>query len=97
MLVMFSTSVMLLDNPSNPSIIQPMSNTKKIRVTVTFVGKQSGALGVCYEINARRTIEVDSPLFTYDDAKEAARVALYEKQDDMYAYEGVWVKSVAFN
>jgi hypothetical protein len=73
-----------------------MSNTKEIRVTVTFIGKQSGALGVCYEINARRNIKVPSP-FTYDEAKEAARVALYEKQDDMYAYEGVLVKSVAFN
>lgn len=73
-----------------------MSNLQSARVTITFIGKQSGALGVCYEINARRTIKVPSP-FTYQEAKEAARVALYEKQDDAYAYEGVLVKNVAFN
>ncbi len=66
------------------------------RVTITFIGKRSGALGVCYEINARRTIQLPSQ-FTYLEAKEAAHVALYEKQDDMYAYEGVLVKNVAFN
>lgn len=73
-----------------------MSNLQAARVTITFIGKQSGALGVCYEINARRTIKVPSP-FTYEQAKEAARVALYEKQEDSCAYEGVMVKRVAFN
>jgi hypothetical protein len=73
-----------------------MSNLQTARVTITFIGKQSGALGIRYEINARRNIKVPSP-FTYEEAKEAARVALYEKQDDAYAYESVTVKNVAFN
>ena len=73
-----------------------MNTTHDVRVTITFIGKSVGALGICYEINARRTIKVPYH-FTYGEAKEAARVALYEKQDDAYAYEGVIVKNVSFN
>ena len=67
-----------------------------IRVTINFVGRLSGALGICYDCNERRTIQVPSP-FTELEAKEAARVNLYEKQGDSPAYESVWVTSVAFN
>ncbi len=66
------------------------------RVTITFIGRLSGALGVCSEFNERRTIYLPSE-FTYLEAKEAARQDLYYKQGDSPAYERVLVKNVAFN
>lgn len=71
----------------------------KIRVTINFIGRQSGALGVCYEMNARRTIEVPDQ-FTMEDAMESARQALYypdESDTHPYGFERVSVKQVMFN
>lgn len=70
----------------------------KIRVTCNFVGRLSGALGVCYRINeVRRTIEVPDQ-FTMDEAVEAARVALYSP-DPVYTetYERVSNLRLGFN
>lgn len=67
-----------------------------IRVTIDFTGKISGALGVAYPITDRRTIEVSNE-FTMQEAKEAARVALYERDETGVAYQSVSVKSLAFN
>lgn len=66
------------------------------RVTIRHRSKLAGALGISDEHNDRRTIELPSP-FTYAEAKEAARCALYYAQDDSPAYESVQVRSVAFN
>lgn len=66
------------------------------RVTIWFTGRLSGALGVCYEIMERRTIQVPEE-FTEADAKEAARKNLYYKQDTSPAYEKVLVHRIAFN
>ena len=76
---------------------------KTIRVTVKFTGRIQGALGVSYPMERRKTIEVPDQ-FTYAEACEAARVALYKQLDtDKYdfvnaeVYENVNVLSVAFN
>jgi hypothetical protein len=69
---------------------------KTIRVTVKFTGRIQGALGVSYPMERRKTIEVPDQ-FTYEEAKEAARIALYEKEGDDCAYEHVQILSVAFN
>ena len=66
------------------------------RITIWFYGRLSGALGVCYDITERRTIQLPDE-FTEAQAKEAARVNLYEKQGDSPAYERVTVKQIAFN
>lgn len=67
-----------------------------IRVTINFHGRLAGALGVYSDYEGiRRTIQVPSP-FTYKEAKEAARVSLYEPEDGI-SYQEVTVKSVAFN
>lgn len=67
-----------------------------IRVTIAFIGREAGALGVGSRHSARRTIEVPDE-FTMEDAKEAARVALYYPGDDGVAYERVHVNGLAFN
>lgn len=69
---------------------------RSIRVTISFVGRVSGALGVSSSYSARRTIEVPDE-FTMEEAKEAARVALYYPGDDGVAYERVHVNGLAFN
>lgn len=69
---------------------------KPLRVTIRFRGKISGALGRAYEMESRRAIELPHP-FTYEEAKEAARKALYLSEGDDNAYEVVTVTSVAFN
>jgi hypothetical protein len=73
-----------------------MSTQTQVRVTVRFYGRLSGALGIGSEHVERRTITVPSP-FTEEEAKEAARVNLYDRQGDSLAYEHVTVKSIAFN
>ena len=73
----------------------PMA-TSKVRVTITFTGRLSGALGVCSDFSERRIIEVPSP-FTVAEANEVARVALYFSEGDSPAYERVTVRNVAFN
>lgn len=65
------------------------------RVSIKFFGKIAGALGIISDYNDRRTIQVPSP-FTYEEAKEAARVSLYQPEDGI-AYESVTVISLAFN
>jgi hypothetical protein len=67
-----------------------------IRVTIAFIGRQAGALGVGSRYTARRTIEVPDE-FTMEEAKEAARVALYYPGADGIAYESVYVKGLSFN
>lgn len=68
------------------------------RVTIRFCGRRSGALGICYESTARRTIQVPDGGITLDGAKELARQALYFPDGDLDgAWERVWVKEVAFN
>ena len=67
-----------------------------IRVTIKFIGRQAGALGVTYPMERRRSISVPEH-FTYEEALEAARTALYEKEGDDCAYENVHHTSVAFN
>ena len=67
-----------------------------IRVTIAFKGRQACALGQIYPMSRRRSISVPDP-FTYEEAKEAARIALYEKEGDDCAYEHVQILSVAFN
>lgn len=69
---------------------------KSIRVTIGFRGKRAGALGVTYHITARRTISVPES-FTEEEAKEAARLALYSPDGEDGAYESVMVERVAFN
>lgn len=69
---------------------------KPVRVTVRFCGAISGALGTTYPMERRRTIELPHP-FTYLEAMEAAREALYLPEGDDPAYECVTVTSVAFN
>lgn len=72
-------------------------STTKIRVTCAFVGRQAGALGACFpHRDVRRTIEVPER-FTEEEAREAARKALYEVQDGGFAYERVSCVRVAFN
>lgn len=66
-----------------------------IRVNINFLGRITGALGGYSEYNERRTIQVPSP-FTYEEAKEAARVILYQPEDGI-AYEHVSVLHVDFN
>jgi hypothetical protein len=66
------------------------------RVTITFVGRLAGALGVCYEMTRHRTIQVPREV-TGLEAKEVARRALYYPEGDDPAYERVYVKEVAFN
>lgn len=66
-----------------------------IRVNINFLGRIVGALGGYSEYNERRTIQVPVP-FTYDEAKESARVSLYQPEDGV-AYEHISVNHVAFN
>jgi hypothetical protein len=68
----------------------------KVRVTIDFSGKVAGSLGVSSNFQSRRTIEVPSP-FTYEEAKEAARVSLYYSDGDDKAYQSVTVKNIMFN
>lgn len=70
--------------------------TVQARITIHFIGRLSGALGVGCEGCERRTVTLPSP-FTESEAKEAARVALYTPEGDSPAYEHVTVRSVAFN
>jgi hypothetical protein len=67
-----------------------------IRVTISFSGKLSGALGITSRYSERRTISV-SEEFTMVEAKEAARCALYYPENDSPAYQSVMVYGVAFN
>lgn len=48
-----------------------------VRVTITFYGRLSGALGIGCRHSAQRTLHLPDT-FTLDEAEEAARVALYE-------------------
>lgn len=73
-----------------------MKHMQNARVTIWFYGRISGALGVGYDIMERRTIQLPDE-FTEAQAKEAARVNLYEKQGDSPAYERVTVDRIAFN
>ena len=70
-----------------------------IRVTVTFTGRLSGSLGICYECQQRRTLRRLPSPFTYDQAKEAARLALYYPEGDSPAYRSIHGPGlrVAFN
>jgi hypothetical protein len=68
----------------------------KVRVTIDFSGKVAGSLGISSEFQSRRTIEVPSP-FTYQEAKDAAHLALYYPDAEDKAYESVTVKNVMFN
>ena len=67
-----------------------------IHVTIRFSGKLSDALGISSRYSERRTISV-SDEFTMDEAKEAARCALYYPEGDSPAYQSVMVYGVAFN
>ena len=67
-----------------------------IRVTIAFTGKESGALGYGGRHSTRRTIKV-SDHFTEEEAKEAARKALYYPEGGDVAYESVCVRGIAFN
>lgn len=73
-----------------------MSDTNRIRVTVVFTGRLAGAIGIDHEITTQVNITVPSP-FTEEQAKEAARVSLYEKDLDRAAYEHVTVRRIMFN
>lgn len=66
------------------------------RVSIRFIGRPKGALGVLSEVIRRRTIKVPNG-FTVEEAKAAAQVALYEAEGDDVAWEHIAVKSVAFN
>jgi hypothetical protein len=67
------------------------------RITVRFHGRIQGALGVCYQMERRRTVTLPD-VFTEAEAREEARKALYERDAmDTDAYENVRVTSVAFN
>jgi len=67
-----------------------------IRVTIAFTGKIAGAIGYGSRFSDRRTISVTDE-FTMEEAKEAARCALYYSEGASPAYEAVCVRGIAFN
>ena len=67
------------------------------RVSVKFVARQSGALGIVSDFNRRRTIYL-WPAFSEEEAVEAARRELYEPDAETgEAFERVSQVHVAFN
>lgn len=69
---------------------------KAVRVSVSFVGRRAGALGIGSDFNRRRTIYLNCP-FTEEEAVAAATRELYEPDETGEAFEWVSQVHVAFN
>ena len=71
-------------------------NAPTTRVGIYFTGRVALSLGTTEGFYDRRTVRLPAG-FTEEQAKEAARLALYEPDGDSPAYDSITVTRITFN
>lgn len=61
---------------------------KTVEVLVSFHGRTSGTIGICYPIQARRKIEIPDDA-TETEIKEKVHMSLYYPQGDDKGFERI--------